>query len=222
MSESKLCYWCCEPLPPLPEDASYVDEINHVRPAVRSSPPRDIHDACRKERDDRSRRTDELGAAIASGIDSLPEVVRNAVLDRLESNGFARRCPCLYDADHGFQGYGSHSWGSDGECCDARNSIEGCELCGGTGTHDPLPQLLELTDDTQAAAWVERELPRSSGYKSWEVDCRQDDFWIPNCPGCNPAGALWNIARSPYLMYPCPDKPLGDEAACQSLRGRTN
>jgi len=29
MSETKLCYWCHEPLPPLPEDADYVDEINH-------------------------------------------------------------------------------------------------------------------------------------------------------------------------------------------------
>lgn len=24
---AELCYWCHEPLPPLPEDASYVDEI---------------------------------------------------------------------------------------------------------------------------------------------------------------------------------------------------
>ena len=31
-----VCYWCHEPLPPLPEDATYVDEINHY-----------IHDECR-------------------------------------------------------------------------------------------------------------------------------------------------------------------------------
>lgn len=34
MAES--CYWCHELLPPLPEDASYVEEINHY-----------IHDDCK-------------------------------------------------------------------------------------------------------------------------------------------------------------------------------
>jgi hypothetical protein len=41
MTEVKLCYWCRDALPPLPEDASYVEEINHY-----------IHDECRDERDD--------------------------------------------------------------------------------------------------------------------------------------------------------------------------
>jgi hypothetical protein len=73
MSETRLCYWCHEPLPPLREDASYVDEINHVRPALRSSPPRDIHDACRDERDDNNRRMEQLRAGIAGdSIDSHP------------------------------------------------------------------------------------------------------------------------------------------------------
>jgi hypothetical protein len=52
-SESRLCYWCREPLPRLPEDASYVDEINHY-----------IHDACRDERDDNNRRMEQLRAGI--------------------------------------------------------------------------------------------------------------------------------------------------------------
>ncbi len=51
MSETKLCFWCHEPLPPLPEDASYVDEINHY-----------VHDECRDERDDNNRRMEQLRA----------------------------------------------------------------------------------------------------------------------------------------------------------------
>jgi hypothetical protein len=43
-----ICYWCHEPLPPLPENASYVNEINHY-----------IHDACRDEREEKNRRMDE-------------------------------------------------------------------------------------------------------------------------------------------------------------------
>jgi hypothetical protein len=121
MSESKFCYWCHEPLPPLPGDAGYVDEINHY-----------VHDACRDERDDNNRRMKQLRAGIVDGsIDSIPDHVRRAVLDRIKDLGFSRRCPCLYDTEHGFRGYGSHSWGSDEESCDARNSIDGCELCGG-------------------------------------------------------------------------------------------
>ncbi len=42
---------------------------------------------------------------------------------------------------------------------DVRNSVDGCELCGGSGTLDPLPQLLELTDDKAADS---EGLPRSS------------------------------------------------------------
>jgi hypothetical protein len=46
---------------------------------------------------------------------------------------------------------------------DIRNSVKNCELCNGSGNYDPLPQLLELTDDKAAEAWVVEELPRSSG-----------------------------------------------------------
>jgi hypothetical protein len=160
MTEIKVCYWCHEPLPPLSEDASYVDEINHY-----------IHDECRHERDENNRRVEELRVGISEGaIDSIPDAVRRFVLDRMESQGFSRRCPCLYDPDHGFEGYETHSFGRDDEAYDydVRNSVEGCELCGGSGSHDPLPQLLELTDDQAAERWVAEELPRSSG------PC---DFW---------------------------------------------
>ena len=95
-----------------------------------------------------------------------PDVVRQAVLDRIKTSGFSRRCPCLYDPEHGFQGYESHSY-SNGEDevddYDERNSVKDCELCGGSGNYDPLPKLLELTDDKAAEAWIVEELPRSSG-----------------------------------------------------------
>ena len=156
MSDDKLCYWCHEPLPPLPEDATYVDEINHY-----------IHDACRDERDESNRRMEQLRSGIANGsMDSIPDVVRQAVLDRIKASGFSRRCPCLYDPEHGFQGYQSHSY-SNGEAevddYDERNSVKGCELCYGSGNYDPLTQLLERTDDKTAEAWTVEELPRSSG-----------------------------------------------------------
>ncbi len=155
MSEPKLCYWCHDPLPPLPENASYVDEINHY-----------IHDECRAERDENNRRMEQLRAGIAEGsIDSIPEVVRQAVLDRIKRLGFSRRCPCLYESEYGFQGYESHSFGGDDDVddYDGRNSVDGCELCGGSGTYEPLPQLLKLTDDKAAERWVAEESPRSSG-----------------------------------------------------------
>lgn len=41
--------------------------------------------------------------------------------------------------------------------------MTGCELCGGSGNHDPLPTLLELNDDNAAEAWIVEKLPRSSG-----------------------------------------------------------
>lgn len=41
--------------------------------------------------------------------------------------------------------------------------MKNCELCNGSGSYDPLPQLLELTDDKAAEAWIAEELPRSSG-----------------------------------------------------------
>ncbi len=155
MSADKLCYWCREALPPLPEDASYVDEINHY-----------IHDACRAERDEKNRRMEELRAGIADGsIDSIPDEVREFVVNRIKSSGFSRRCPCLYDPDHGFQGYETHSFDGRDEVdeYDVRNTLDGCELCGGSGTYDPLPQLLELNDDAEAERWVAEELPRGSG-----------------------------------------------------------
>lgn len=155
MTETKLCYWCHEPLPPLPGDASYVDEINHY-----------IHEACRAERDGRNRRMEELRTGIVNGtIDSIPASVRGFVLKRMKSQGFSRRCPCLYDSECGFQGYDTHTFGGENDEVDydVRNSADGCELCGGSGNHDPLPQLLELTDDQAAERWVAEQLPRSSG-----------------------------------------------------------
>ena len=150
------CYWCHEPLPPLSEDATYVDEINHY-----------AHDECLAERDERNRRMDQLRAGIVEGsIDSIPDVVHQAVLDRIKASGFSRRCPCLYDPEHGFQGYQSHSYSNGNDEVDdydARNSVEGCELCVGSGTYDPLPQLLQLNDERDAAAWVAKELPKSAG-----------------------------------------------------------
>lgn len=41
--------------------------------------------------------------------------------------------------------------------------MKGCQLCGGSGDYDPLPNLLELTDDKAAEAWIAEELSRSSG-----------------------------------------------------------
>jgi hypothetical protein len=156
MSDDRLCYWCHKPLPPLPEDATYMDEINHY-----------IHNACRDERDDNNRHMDQLRAGIAGGtIDSIPESVRQAVLDRIKSLGFSRRCPCLYDSDYGFQGYASHSYSNgddDVDDYDERNSVTDCKLCGGSGSYDPLPALLDFTDDKAAEAWICEELPRSSG-----------------------------------------------------------
>jgi hypothetical protein len=80
---STLCYWCHEELPPLPEDSSYVDEINHY-----------IHDECRDERDEKNRCMEEMRAGIADGsIDSIPGDIRTFVLDRIKSQGFSRRAP---------------------------------------------------------------------------------------------------------------------------------
>ena len=73
---------------------------------------------------------------------------------------------CLYDPEHGFLGYESHSY-SNGNAkvddYDERNSVKSCDLCNGSGNHDPLPQILELTDERAAEAWIIEELPRSSG-----------------------------------------------------------
>ncbi len=80
---------------------------------------------------------DELRSGIVEGsIDSIPDVLRQAVLDHIKTSGFSRRCPCLYDPEYGFQGYESHSF-SNGEAevddYDERNSVKGCELCNGSG-----------------------------------------------------------------------------------------
>lgn len=196
MSDENLCYWCHEPLPPLPEDASYVDEINHY-----------IHGQCRDERDENNRRVEQLRAGIAEGtIDSIPAIVRNFVLDRLKSQGFARRCPCLYDPNHGFQGYETHSFGKDDDVddYDVRNSVEGCEMCGGSGTHDPLPRLLELTDDGAAERWISEELPRSSGpCDLWPGF--PEEGWYYDALGYNPHG---NGAVRGVTLYN-PDEMLG-------------
>ena len=146
---AKLCYWCHDELAPLPPDATYVDEINHY-----------IHDECRDERDEANRNRETLLTGIADGtIDCIPDVVRRAVLDRIRRLGFSRRCPCLYDEAHGFPGYESHRFDED----DSSNALDACELCGGSGNYDPLPQLLEIHDDNGAATWVAEELPKSAG-----------------------------------------------------------
>ena len=153
MTGEKSCYWCHEPLPPLPDDATYVDEINHY-----------IHDDCRDARDELNRRRDELERRVAEGLDNIPTEVRERMLTWFEERGFARRCPCLYDPAFGFKGYRSHTWGDEDELdYDARNAIPRCRLCSGTGTHDPLPELLELRDDAAAARWVEEHLPKGAG-----------------------------------------------------------
>ena len=151
---AKGCYWCHQALPPLPANASYVEEINHY-----------AHDECLEERDERNRRMEQLRASIVEGaIDSIPDAVRQAVLDRIKTSAFSRRCSCLYDPEYGFQGYQLHSYNSDVEVddYDDRNSVKGCELCNGSGHYDPLPKLLELIDDKAAEAWIVEELPRSS------------------------------------------------------------
>lgn len=154
MTDEKFCYWCHELLPPLPDDATYVDEINHC-----------IHDDCRDARDELNRRRDELEARVAEGSDDLPEHIRTAILDLLAARGFEQRCPCLYDPEHGFRGYGTHRHDCEDETedYDEVNAVSGCPLCGGTGTHDPLPDLLATTDDDAAARWVEEHIQRGAG-----------------------------------------------------------
>lgn len=99
--------------------------------------------------------------------------------------------PCLYDPEHGFQGYESDSY-SKGEAevddYDVRNGVNGCKLCGGSGTYDPLPQLLTLTDDRDAERWIAEELPRSAGpCDHWTGF--PEDGWYYDALGYNPACA---------------------------------
>lgn len=202
---AELCCWCHELLPPLPEDATYMDEINHY-----------IHDECRQERDENNRRVEELRLGIFEGtIDSIPDAVRRFFLDRINSQGFSRRCPCLYDPDHGFKGYETHSLGSDDDVddCDVRNSVDGCELCGGSGTYDPLPNLLELVDDKDAECWVAEELPKSAGpCDHWTGFPEQG--WYYDALGYDPAGGSApsnprNRSRARGITVYNPDRMLG-------------
>ena len=140
----RTCFWCHEQLPPLADDASYVETINHV-----------IHEECRAERDEMNQRRETLLASIAEGrIDSIPDSIRQPVLDRIRRTGFSRRCSCL-------------SWDAVGPAAAAARggevNADVCVLCGDSGRYDPLPKLLELTDDNAAAAWVSEELPRGAG-----------------------------------------------------------
>ncbi|MDQ3954500.1 MAG: hypothetical protein M3285_03000 [Actinomycetota bacterium] len=74
-----------------------------------------------------------------------------------------RHCPCLYDPAHGFRGYDSHVRGADGLDYDERNTLPGCPLCDGSGGHDPLPDLLAITDDGAAARWVRDHIWQATG-----------------------------------------------------------
>ena len=149
---ARLCYWCHEPLDALPEDASYVDEINHY-----------IHEGCRRARDRYNRQMEKLRTGIKDGsIDSIPDVVRAATLQRIESLGFSERCKCLYDPDFGFKGY-DLLLDDEERDLDEQNSVTDCALCGGTGTHDRLPELVSLIDDKKAEVWVAEQFRKSSG-----------------------------------------------------------
>lgn len=196
MTDGKLCYWCHEPLPPLPEDASYVDEINHY-----------IHDECRGERDDNNRRMEDLRVGITDGsIDTIPDVVRQAVLQRIKNSGFSRR-PCLYDPEYGFQGYQSHSFSNaddDIDDYDERNCVKNCELCGGSGSYDPLPNLLELKEDKAAEKWIADELPRSSGPCDYWTGFPEEG-WYYDALGYNRVG---NGKCNGVTLYN-PDRMLG-------------
>jgi hypothetical protein len=76
----------------------------------------------------------------------------------------SRRWPCPYDPASRIQGYGIHSFAGDDDLDDYdERGVNGCELRGGSGNYDPLPQLLALSDDKAAERWVAEELPRSSG-----------------------------------------------------------
>ena len=131
---------------------------------MRATSTRSTTTSTRSVATNETRRTatrETLLTGIAEGtIDRIPEIVREVVLDRIRRLGFSRRCPCLYDEAYGFGGYDVTTFGADDSDNDGRTA---CELCGGSGNYDPLPQLLELTDDKAAAAWVAEELPKSAG-----------------------------------------------------------
>ncbi|MDQ3964624.1 MAG: hypothetical protein M3277_12060 [Actinomycetota bacterium] len=154
MGHRSYCAWCHEPLPALPEDASYVDELNHT-----------MHDHCRKDQNAFLENRDLLMASIADATaDPMPVAIRVAYLESVRDAGLVRRCPCLYDLDHGFRGYASHSWDrADGRDYDARNAVPGCPLCAGTGRHDRLPELLTIKDDAVAAHWIKDKILLGAG-----------------------------------------------------------
>ena len=74
---TRYCYRCHEPLPPLPEDASYVETINHY-----------IHEECREERDESNRRMDQFARQHSLRIES-------PTVDELASARRADRQPAL-------------------------------------------------------------------------------------------------------------------------------
>ena len=154
MEHARYCTWCHQPLPALADDASYLDELNDT-----------MHDPCREEQDSFLANRDALWTSIAAGTaNPIPAAVRETYLAGLRSEGLVRRCPCLYDPDHGFRGYDSHSWDrDDGRDYDERNAISGCPLCGGTGRHDRLPELLAIHDDTTAACWIKDKILLGAG-----------------------------------------------------------
>ena len=154
MEHARYCTWCHQPLPALADDASYVDELNHT-----------MHDPCREEQDAFLANRDTLWASIAAGTaDPIPAAVREGYLAGLRDAGLVRRCPCLYDPDHGFRGYDSHGWDrANGRDYDECNAVTGCSLCGGTGRHDRLPELLAIHDDTAAADWIKDKILLGAG-----------------------------------------------------------
>jgi hypothetical protein len=115
----------------------------------------------------RDQQGDRALAGPASGAgtaDPIPAGVRDEYLAGILDAGLVRRCPCLYDPDHGFRGYDSHSWDrADGRDYDERNAIPGCPLCACTGRYDCLPELLATHDDAAAVAWIKDKILLGAG-----------------------------------------------------------
>ena len=160
----RVCYctWCDEPLPPLADDASYVEELNHT-----------IHDHCRVDRDAFLENRDLLMTSIAAGTAApIPAAVREVYLEGVRDAGLVRRCPCLWDPEHGFRGYDDTSWErGDGCDYDEHHALAGCPLCTGTGRHDRLPELLAIQYDEAAARWIKDRILLGAG------PLRADEGW---------------------------------------------
>ena len=184
MEHPSYCTWCHDPLPTRSEEASYVDALNHT-----------MHDDCREERDAFLENRDLLMTSIAEDTaDPVPVAICETYLAGVRDAGLVRRCPCLYDFDHGFRGYDSRSWDrSDGRDYDARNAIPGCALCAGTGQHDCLPELLAIHDDTAAAHWIKNKILLGAGplrpHEGWYYSTleRFDGRWVDGV-------VLYNVA----------------------------